>query len=346
MISSAEVRALREELAAAGVYERDEWATWRRLALLLPALGACLLGVALLPLWAAFLLVPAAAVIATTAAMLGHEGCHGSFSDKPWQNQLLATLTFPLLAGLGVLYWKDKHNVRHHGHPNVLGQDPDIEMWPMAISKEEYDASSAPRRFFQRHLQAWFFWPLTLFLPVVMRWPSLAFLATHARKRGFDRAWWIDASALTAHYLLWLGGGALVLGPVAAVLLYVSMWSIVGVFLALIFAPAHMGLEYHGADRKGWVHQLETTRNLRVPRSLRWFFVGLDYQVEHHLFPKIPHRKLPIARDIVRAWCQRNGLPHQEIGYGAALVSVTASLRDAWKTSSVAEQPAPVARAA
>lgn len=332
MIKQADVRALRAELLAAGVYERSEGTTWLRLAGLVVATLGCLAGVTVLPWWSALVLLPAAALLLTTAAMLGHEGCHGSFSDRPWQNQAIATVTFPLLSGLGVLYWTHKHNVRHHGYPNVMGQDLDIEMWPMAMCQEEYEASGPVRRLFQRHLQAYAFWPLTLFLPVVMRTPSITFLLQHAKKRGVDRALVLDAGALIIHYALWLGLGAAVWGLWQALVIYVVTWSIVGVLLAMIFAPAHMGLPIHTEERKGWLHQLETTRNLKVPRGFKWFFVGLDYQVEHHLFPKIAHRKLPLTRDIVRAWCQKNGYPHHEIGYGDALVSVTRSMRDAWKT--------------
>ena len=79
-------------------------------------------------------------------------------------------------------------------------------------------------------------------------------------------------------------------------------------------------------------HQLETTRNLKLPRVLRFFFVGLDYQVEHHLFPKITHQELPRAEKVVKAWCERVGVPHLDIGYGDAVVEVTVFMRDAWKT--------------
>lgn len=340
MISPDQTRALRAALAQAGVYAHDERAGWTRLALLLAVITGCLAAVTVLPLWTAALWIPLCALASTTAAMLGHEGCHGSFSSKRWQNQLFATVTFPLLAGLGAMYWKHKHNALHHGHPNVLGADPDVELWPWASCREDYERSGRVRRFFQRYLQRYLFWPSTTLLPLVMRTSSIAFLIRHARRRGVNREWALDAGALVVHYTLWLGGGSLIWGPLGALAVYAAMWSLVGVLLALIFAPAHIGLPLVSGQNNDWVHQLETTRNLRTSPWLAWFFVGLDYQVEHHMFPRIPHQHLPHTRDIVRAWCAENGLPHQEIGYAAALRSVTGCLANAWRT------PAPTAAAA
>ena len=102
-------------------------------------------------------------------------------------------------------------------------------------------------------------------------------------------------------------------------------------FLALIFTPAHIGLPIHHGDGSGWKHQLETTRNLTMSPTLSWFFVGLDYQVEHHLFPKIPHANLPRASKILKQWCAEVDLPYQEIDYFASVADSTRFMRDAWK---------------
>jgi linoleoyl-CoA desaturase len=79
-----------------------------------------------------------------------------------------------------------------------------------------------------------------------------------------------------------------------------------------------------------WLHQLETTRNLEMPRFVSYFFIGLDYQVEHHLFPKIPHQKLPRAAAITRAWCERNGIPYHSVPYLYALADSARFMAAAW----------------
>ncbi len=333
VISAAQMKELRTELLSAGVFRHREAASWLKLGLLLAVLGACLTGIVLLPWWTAFFHLPIGAVCATTSAMFGHEGSHRSFSASPTRNHLLNLITFPLLSGLGALYWRHKHDGSHHGHPNVFGDDPDIDMWPMTSSREQYESCGPVRRWFSRNLQGYAFWPLTLFLPVVMRTPSITHLVKVARKNGVSGLWFADAGCLLVHYVSWLVIPSFIWGfwPVFAV--YMILWTLVGVMLAMIFAPAHMGMAMPVVveQNNDWQHQLETTRNLKLPRLVVPFFVGLDYQVEHHLFPKISHQELPRASKIVRAWCARVGVPHQEIAYGASLVDVTRYVHNAWK---------------
>jgi len=326
-------RELRAELLAAGVYQHHEWRGWIRLFALLAGVVACLVGIVTLPTIWWLALIPLVATLITTAAMLGHEGIHASFSSSKVHNQLLAHVTFPLLTGLSALYWKHKHNGAHHGHPNVADLDPDVDVWPMAISSEQYEASGPFRRFLQRNLQGYLFFPLATQIPVVMRIPSVQHLIGRAKsRRGKDKFWWADTLCVAVHYTTWLVIPSILWGVLPTLAVYMAVWSIVGLELALIFAPAHIGMPITDGQHNDWLHQLETTRNLRVPRWGRWFFVGLDYQIEHHLFPRVPHQQLPVARDIVRAWCKRHELPHVEVGYGEAIKSVVATMRDAWKT--------------
>ena len=84
-----------------------------------------------------------------------------------------------------------------------------------------------------------------------------------------------------------------------------------------------------------WIHQLETTRNLELPRVISFFFIGLDYQVEHHLFPKIPHANLPRAGRITREWCKKHGVVYKSEPYVSALVDAARFMSDAWNHESV-----------
>ena len=116
-------------------------------------------------------------------------------------------------------------------------------------------------------------------------------------RRKSERAWWIELACMTGHYVGWVVIPTIVWGPLA-IAAYLAIWAIVGVFLALIFAPAHMGMPIVGKANHEWEHQLATTRDLALPRLISFFFIGLDYQVEHHLFPRIPHHHLPLAARI------------------------------------------------
>jgi fatty acid desaturase len=308
---------------------------------MLAVLAGCLVATVVMPGWCSLFLVPIGALAAMTASMVGHEAAHGSFAARPAHNELMLHIAFPLFTGLGAQHWKDKHNRRHHGHPNVVGIDDDIDLWPMALSSVEYERSSRLRRWWQRRLQGYLFWPLTLFLAFAMRaatWRTIVRrLRAPRRGRRIDRGLAADIACLVAHYTLWLVVPSFWFGFLPVALLYAGLWSIVGLLLGLVFAPAHIGLPIvagavrDGAKKGGWLRQLESTRNLVMPRWMSWFVVGLDHQVEHHLFPRIPHQHIRQAAEEVRRWCHRIGAPYQEIGYGAAIVDVTRFLFASWR---------------
>lgn len=325
------MKRLRAQLKAAHVFEHREGETWLKLILMLAALVSCYVGIVCGPVWLGLALLVPAAIATTTATLIGHEGSHGSFSERGIRNQLLAYLTLPLLGGISASYWKHKHNGLHHGHPNVIGEDPDIALWPVALSRVDYERAGPLLRWFQRTLQGELFWPASALLPTVMRVPSYLFLAEQVRTRGLTRALLLDVLGLVGHYALWIGLPAQFWGLLPAIALYACVWGIVGVLLALIFAPAHLGLPLCTAQQNGWRHQLETTRNFRAPRWLSYFYVGLDHQLEHHIFPQIPHQNLPTAAAIMRRWCGELGLPYHEVGVVEGVHSVTTFIREAWR---------------
>ena len=327
---SPELGSLRAELRAAGAFETSELRSWGKLAFLAVVLAGCLIGLVRTASFAAPLWIVAAGVCCTSIAMLGHEGSHRSFSRSPARNALLVYLTFPLFSGLGALYWRDKHDRRHHAHPNVEGLDPDIKPFPFASSRRGHDACGPGERWFQRTFQRWLFWPMASLMAIGMRRSSVLFLARYPRKR--DRAWSIELACMVGHYTGWIVIPSLVWGPLAVLGMYLALWAVVGVCLALVFAPAHMGLPIVGEPNHEWQHQLATTRDLELPRVISFFFIGLDYQVEHHLFPRIPHRHLPLAARITRAWCRRHHIVHQREPYLAALGSAERFMRNAWAT--------------
>ena len=332
MITTSDLRDLRAELSQSGVFDHRTAHTWTKLVLLLLALAAAIALVVLLPWWCGLLLVPLAAVPAVTAAMIGHEAAHGSFASSKRHNEIVLYLVFPLFGGLGAEYWKRKHNHLHHGHPNVVGRDPDLDVWPMALSSAAHAGSSRLRRWIQRTAQGYLFWPLTLLLAFTMRYDTGRYIAGRLRDRRVDGALLIDIACLLGHYALWLAIPMLWFGVWPVLLLYDGLWATTGLLLALIFAPAHMGMPVMDADqRAGWQQQLDTTRNLAMPGWLSWFFVGLDFQVEHHLFPRIPHQNLPRASDIVAPWCERVGVPYHRLGYVSSIRQVTRHVRLSWQ---------------
>jgi fatty acid desaturase len=335
-VGSPKLGALRIELAAAGVFEHHELRSWGKLGVLLAAIASGLTAIALVGWWLAFPLVPILAVLCTATAMFGHEGSHRSFSSSRVRNDLIAYFAFPLFGGLSTLYWREKHDRLHHGHPNVEGVDPDIKPFPFVSSRGDHERCGPKSRWFQRTLQRWVFWPMATLMTLGMRRASLVHLFGYPRRNGGrDRAWWTDVGCLAGHYAGWLIAPSLIWGPLIGVALYLALWGAVGLCLALVFAPAHMGLPVTNGQQHDWVHQLDTTRNLELPRFISYFFIGLDHQVEHHLFPKIPHKNLPRAAEITEAWCGREGVRYQSEPYLDALADAASFIATAWAREAV-----------
>jgi len=325
-----QLRELRVELREAGAFEHCEIRSWLKLGVLLGALAGCLVAIAVFGVWGALFAIPLASVLATSTAMLGHEGSHRSFSASPLRNAILVYVTFPLFSGLSSLYWRNKHDRLHHAHPNVEGVDPDIKPFPFVSSRGDHERSGRRQRWFQRNFQRWAFWPMSLLMAVGMRRASLVYLMRDVRQHGVTTAWSIEAACVLTHYTCWLVVPSLIWGPLVAFGVYTALWALVGVLLALVFAPAHIGLPIVVDPHHDWQHQLETTRNLELPRVISFFFVGLDYQIEHHLFPKIPHQHLPAAAVITARWCTRNALPYRSLPYLDALASSARFIGGAW----------------
>src|SRR5207248_2692331 len=105
------------------------------------------------------------------------------------------------------------------------------------------------RRWLQRHLQGWLFWPLSSFLTWSMRYSSIAFVARTAR---WERSWLVDVVCLALHYTVWLVLPSLAWGVLPVLGFYALLWGIVGVYLTAIFAPAHFGLPLYAAHEDAW----------------------------------------------------------------------------------------------
>ncbi|MEE2788435.1 MAG: acyl-CoA desaturase [Myxococcota bacterium] len=325
-----DMSTLKDELRAAGLFERREKETWFKAVLMMSAVLTIFAIQMTGPMWLALVLMPIAALFGTGFVMIGHEGCHRGLSSNPKRNALIANWCFPLFSGLSAQYWSHKHNILHHAYPNVHLDDPDVDLWPMASTKDAYLASGPLRRWFQRNLQGYCFWPLTSFMVWTMRFHSVVFSYRYFKKRGANRRWATDVGCMAGHYTCWVIVPSILFGW-KAIGFYLLFWAIMSMYLAGVFAPAHIGLPILTGHDDIWRLQFETTRNLRLPKWLSVFFIGLDYQLEHHLFPKISHLHLPEVAKITERWAKANGLPYHTVGYWEGICDATRFIRDGWQ---------------
>ena len=327
---------LRKKLKEANLLDKPTMKSWFKATLLLVVVCSLHSAHIYLPLTFGLILIPITALFSATLAMTGHEGVHSSACLSKAGNTSLAAIIFPLFAGFSMKYWREKHNAKHHAHPNVVNVDPDIHSWPFTFSQEEYKTSGPTRRFFQRHLQGWTFWPISLLVGHLMRFDGLKYIATKpfkSKKKPITKIWLLDTSLVLAYFTLWLGLPILLgLSWQVTFGFYILLWSLVGTYLTAIFIVGHAGRPIITKYDQNWRLQIETARRIKLGPIGSFFFVGLDYQIEHHLLPAMSQFNLPKAAPLVKDYAEERGWEYQELGFFRALWQSTVALHNAWKT--------------
>jgi linoleoyl-CoA desaturase len=251
-----------------------------------------------------------------------HDANHGSYSSKQWVNDLLGRSLN--LVGGHAINWKVQHNVLHHTYTNVHDVDEDIS--PRGIIRMGPESTWKPIHKFQ-HYYAWFFYGLMTLVWVIVK--DFARLVKYQReglikkqRASATKEWMVMIATKAVYFTYILVIPMLVLPITIGQLLigFLVMHYISGFILAIIFQPAHVveGTEYPAPDQHGnmennWaIHQLHTTTNFgHKQRLFSWYVGGLNYQVEHHLFPTICHVHYRDLAKIVEQTTKEFGLPYK-----------------------------------
>jgi fatty acid desaturase len=265
--------------------------------------------------WAAFVLVGDSwwqlavaaflAVVFTQAGFLGHDAGHRQISRSARANYVLGVLHGNLAIGLSYGWWVAKHN-RHHAHPNTVDADPDIMLNALAFTGAQVRTSRAAVRLVYRY-QAYLFFPLLLLEGFSLHVASIRALASRASRH---RPW--ETALLAVHVAGYLTVVLLVLSPVRAVVFILVQQGLFGLYLGSSFAPNHKGMPVlQAADRTDFLRrQVLTSRNVRGGWLTDFALGGLNYQIEHHLFPSMPRPNLRRSQALVREFCRQRGLPY------------------------------------
>ena len=295
---------------AAGLLERRPGYYRARIALTVALLAVGWTVFALLgPSWWQLAVAAFLAVMFAQLGFLGHDAGHRQVFRPGRHNDLLGLVCANLLIGLSYSWWIDKHN-RHHANPNHVGRDPDIVAGGVVFTTAQARARrSSLGRWLARH-QAALFFPMLLLEGVALHVASIR--ALHARP--VDRTRRVESVLLGAHVVGYLAAVFLVLPPAQAVAFIAVQQGLFGVYLGCSFAPAHKGMPILGpGDQLDFLRrQVLTSRNIRGGRWVDLAMGGLNYQIEHHLFPSMPSPTLRRAQPLVRAFCLRHDLPYQE----------------------------------
>lgn len=280
-------RKLRDELEADGWWERDYVQEGTLIAIWASIVAGAALTAESAPPVSAFLL----ALSMTNAGWLGHDYIHGVDKFSNFMRPFC-----PLAAGLGPTWWSDKHN-KHHALTNEMGVDEDIATDPFLFPYAPDPKNDSPLRKVQHYTFAVVF----SFLFALWRVDTLKVAVDSVESKRPDaknELWY-----LLTHYAI-----LLTLFPLAV---WVPAVFISGLMSALIVTPTHQSEDYFEEYQSDWVTaQFRSTRNAVTTNPFsEWLWGGMQYQLEHHLFPSMPRSKYPALKPILTKFCEENEVP-------------------------------------
>jgi fatty acid desaturase len=248
------------------------------------------------------------AVMFTQTGFIGHDAGHRQISGAKRTDGVIGRIHGDLLIGLSYGWWIAKHN-RHHAHPNQEGRDPDIASTVIAFTMGQARTRRGPGMWLARG-QAWLFFPMLLLEALNLHAAGIRALLTGRPTMGKLA----DATLLTAHLGGYLTAVFVVLAPLQAVAFIAVQQGLFGIYLGTSFAPNHKGMAAFGEDEKidFLRRQVLSSRNVRGGWLTDFALGGLNYQIEHHLFPSMPRPSLRRAQVRVRAFCAQRGIPYCE----------------------------------
>ncbi len=279
------------------------------------------------------------AILISTLGMAGigtlaHTAAHRAAFAGRRSNAFFAYFGFPFMLMVSLSYWRYKHNGQHHLNPNVVGIDRDCDLMPFfAMSEEDVLSAGNVRRFYYRHLQGWIF-PLAVTFNVFnMQCASWANLIARMLSSRIDHPGdWFDLASLAGHVGVWIVAPCIFLSPSEGLLLYFLRIGLLGHLAFLILAPAHFPTEadliVRTTENRDFVmRQLQGTLNFRTGGLIgRLACNGLEFQIEHHLFPNICHVHYPLVAPLLRDFCVRNGYPYRSFGWGEGILKSYAAI--------------------
>jgi linoleoyl-CoA desaturase len=266
-----------------------------------------------------WLAMPLAIWLGLSMAVMGfniqHDAGHQAYSERRWINKLMA-MTLDLLGGSSYV-WAKKHNSIHHSYANITGYDDDINIGIFGR------LSPHQKRLKIHRLQHFYLWALYGLLPI--KWQiyddfrdvATGRTGTHrlARPKGWDLLTFVGGKLVFFSLALVI---PLLLHPIWTVLLFYGVASFVqGVVLSVVFQLAHCVEEAAfplprpdtGRMETAWaIHQVETTVDFGRHPLLSWIIGGLNFQIEHHLFPRICHLHYPALAPLVKETCREFGV--------------------------------------
>ncbi len=276
-----------------------------------------------------FLVILATLGIAYFSVRIGgliHDAGHRAIFNSVKFNDLFGYICSFLVA-FPYTVWRTKHNA-HHAHTNEEGEDPDLEV-PISFTEDMFHRDTLVVRVIRKH-QAWFYHIFGSMVSFTMRLKSLRYYKNNLKPQ------------LLVEIVFFLGGLFLwyvlpfLFFPFWKALTFFLLVNIAGGFYMLhIFAPNHKGMPQLDKNVKiSFIeHQIMTSRNIYGHWLTDYVYLGLNYQIEHHLFPNCPRHKLPFITPYVLKLCKKYKLNYTNMGILESTRFILSELNKVAKTS-------------
>jgi fatty acid desaturase len=281
-----------------------------KVGLMMLATSAIVAGIVVLGnSWLQLILAVALGLVFAHFGFLGHDAAHRQIFVSGKANRRAGLVLGTLFSGMSLAWWNSKHN-KHHAAPNQIGKDPDIEPSVLHFYPAPTTGGRSRFRTFLRRRQGWWFFPLLTFEGVNLHMQS--FVTGFGRRSGQWQP--VVLSLLVLRWASYLALLLLVLDPGKAAAFLGLQLAVVGIYLGCTFAPNHKGMPVLPADIKidFLRRQVLMSRNIISNRLTTFAMGGLNYQIEHHLFPSMPRPNLRRAQRIIKPFCIDNSVTYTE----------------------------------
>ncbi len=275
----------------------------------------------------------------TQVAFMGHDTAHRQMFRTRTPSEVTGLLLGGLGVGMSFSWWSSKHT-RHHANPNHEDHDPDVEGGPLVWTRGQ---AGARRNWLSRFLtrrQGTLFFPLLLLEGLNLHVAGIKEIVSTPDMR--HRRW--EAVLMTAHIAIYLTAVFWVL-PVGMGFAFIAVHqALFGLYMGSCFAPNHKGMPVlTAADDLDFLRrQVLTSRNIKGGVLVDFMVGGLNYQIEHHLFPSMPRANLRKAQPIVSAYCAEIGVSYLQSGLISSYQQALSYLNDVGQAAVKPVEPAAV----
>lgn len=306
---------LAEKVNDAGLMRRCYGFYWRRILFWTLSIIGVLIGVALLgDSWWQLIFAVLLGLAMSQLGFISHEAAHQEiFLSRKW-NEWTSRVIAGLFIGLSYGWWVDKHG-RHHANPNKERSDPDVGSGVFSLTPENTDKRTGLAAKLARY-QGWYFLPLLPFEGFSLHFSSVKAILTAPRIRHR----WAEILFVGIR-LIGIPVYLFIVLPFWVALAFIFVQTLAfGLLLGGAFAASHIGMPTvpHDVKLDFLRRQVHMSRNIRGNRVVHFLMGGLQYQVEHHLFPRTPRPNLPALQKLVREHCAHHRIPYSETTLGEA----------------------------